>query len=155
VADYLDAVSLIRAVAGDAAITTDIIVGFPEETDEEFVESYNFCKKVGFARIHVFPYSKRKGTAADVMPNQVSPQVKKKRSDIMLALAEDAASEFHRKFLGRALSVLWEQSDKGIWNGLTGNYIRVCAESSRDLTGVITGVLLVRLYGDGVWGEIK
>ncbi len=76
-------------------------------------------------------------------------------SDIMLALAEDAACEFHRKFLGRALSVLWEQSDKGIWNGLTGNYIRVCAESSRDLTGVITGVLLVRLYGDGVWGEIK
>jgi threonylcarbamoyladenosine tRNA methylthiotransferase MtaB len=58
-ADYLNAVSLIRLVAGDAAITTDIIVGFPGETDEEFAESYDFCKKIGFARIHVFPYSKR------------------------------------------------------------------------------------------------
>ncbi len=154
VADYLDAVSLIRSVAGDAAITTDIIVGFPGETDEEFVESYNFCKKVGFARIHVFPYSKRKGTAADVMPNQVSPQVKKKRCDMMLSLAEESAAVFHRSFLGRKLSVLWEQSDKGIWNGYTGNYIKIYTESNEDLTNMITNTSLEFLYRDGVWGKI-
>jgi threonylcarbamoyladenosine tRNA methylthiotransferase MtaB len=153
-ADYLNAVSLIRSVAGDAAITTDVIAGFPGETDDEFAESYDFCKKVGFARIHVFSYSKRRGTAANIMPNQVSPQVKKKRSDMMLALAEESAAAFHRSFLGRNLSVLWEQSDKGIWNGYTGNYIKIYTEGDRDLTNQITDVLLERLYGDGVWGKV-
>jgi threonylcarbamoyladenosine tRNA methylthiotransferase MtaB len=153
-ADYLNAVSLIRSVAGDAAITTDVIAGFPGETDDEFAESYDFCKKVGFARIHVFSYSKRRGTAANIMPNQVSPQVKKKRSDMMLALAEESAAAFHRSFLGRNLSVLWEQSDKGIWNGYTGNYIKIYTEGDRDLTNQITDVLLERLYGYGVWGKV-
>jgi threonylcarbamoyladenosine tRNA methylthiotransferase MtaB len=153
-ADYLNAVSLIRSVAGDAAITTDVIAGFPGETDDEFAESYDFCKKVGFGRIHVFSFSKRRGTAANIMPNQVSPQVKKKRSDMMLALAEESAAAFHRSFLGRNLSVLWEQSDKGIWNGYTGNYIKIYTEGDRDLTNQITDVLLERLYGYGVWGKV-
>ncbi len=153
--DYLDAVSLIRSAAGDAAITTDIIVGFPGESDDEFTESYDFCKKTGFARIHVFSYSKRRGTAANIMPNQVSPQVKKRRSDSMLGLAEESASKFHDSFIGKKLEVLWEQTDNGIWNGYSGNYIKVYAESDRDLTNVLTSVLLTRLYGDGVWGEIK
>ena len=153
--DYLDAVSLIRSAAGDAAITTDIIVGFPGESDDEFVVSYDLCKKIGFARIHVFSYSKRRGTAANIMPNQISPQVKKKRSDSMLALAEESASVFYSGFLGKRLEVLWEQSDSGIWSGYSGNYIKVYTASGRDLTNVITGVLLTRLYGDGVWGEIE
>ncbi|NLT28563.1 MAG: tRNA (N(6)-L-threonylcarbamoyladenosine(37)-C(2))-methylthiotransferase MtaB [Dehalococcoidales bacterium] len=101
--DYANAVSLIRSVAGDAAITTDIIAGFPGESDDEFSESYNFCKKMGFARIHVFSYSKRRGTAANIMPNQISPQVKKKRSDLMLALAEEAAAAFYSSFIGKSL----------------------------------------------------
>ena len=155
ITDYLDAVSLIRSVAGDVAITTDIIVGFPGETDDEFAESYAFCKKTGFARIHVFSYSKRRGTAANIMPNQVSPQVKKKRSDLMLALAEESASVFHSSFLGKKLEALWEQSYNGVWNGYSGNYIKVYTADDRDLTNKITGVLLTRLYEDGVWGEIK
>jgi threonylcarbamoyladenosine tRNA methylthiotransferase MtaB len=153
--DYLDAVSLIRSAAGDAAITTDIIAGFPGESDDEFTESYNFCKKIGFARIHVFSYSKRRGTAANIMPNQVSPQVKKKRSDSMLKLAEGSASAFHSSFLGKKLEVLWEQSDNGIWNGYSGNYIKVYTASGGDLTNLITAVLVTRLYEDGVWGEIE
>jgi threonylcarbamoyladenosine tRNA methylthiotransferase MtaB len=153
--DYANAVSLIRSVAGDAAITTDIIVGFPGESDDEFSESYNFCKKMGFARIHVFSYSKRRGTAANIMPNQISPQVKKKRSDLMLALAEESASVFYSSFIGKKLEVLWEQENNGIWNGYSGNYIKVFAESARDLTNVITEVSVTSLYGGGVWGEIK
>ncbi len=152
---YLDAVSLIRSVAGDAAITTDIIAGFPGESDEEFTESYDICKEVGFARIHVFSYSKRRGTAANIMPNQVSPQVKKKRSDSMLKLAEESAAAFHSNFIGKQLEVLWEQSDNSIWSGYTGNYIKVYTESDGDLTNVISAVLITRLYEDGVWGEIK
>ena len=153
--DYANAVSLIRSVAGDAAITTDIIVGFPGESDDEFSESYNFCKKMGFARIHVFSYSKRRGTAANIMPNQISPQVKKKRSDLMLALAEEAAAAFYSSFIGKKLEVLWEQENNGNWNGYSGNYIKVFAESDKDLTNVITEVSVTSLYGGGVWGEIR
>jgi threonylcarbamoyladenosine tRNA methylthiotransferase MtaB len=154
-ADYNSAVSLIRSVAGDAAITTDIIVGFPGETDEEFEESYNFCKNIGFARIHVFSYSKRRGTAANIMPNQISPQIKKKRSDKMLALAGDSALQFHQKFLDKNTPVLWEQSESDIWNGLTGNYIKVYTRSNDDLTNKITAVHLERIYENGVWGKIR
>lgn len=153
--DYANAVSLIRSVAGDAAITTDIIAGFPGESDDEFSESYNFCKKMGFARIHVFSYSKRRGTAANIMPNQISPQVKKKRSDLMLALAEEAAAAFYSSFIGKKLEVLWEQENNGNWNGYSGNYIKVFAESDKDLTNVITEVSVTSLYGGGVWGEIR
>ena len=153
--DYANAVSLIRSVAGDAAITTDIIAGFPGESDDEFSESYNFCKKMGFARIHVFSYSKRRGTAANIMPNQISPQVKKKRSDLMLALAEESASVFYSSFIGKKLEVLWEQENNGNWNGYSGNYIKVFAESARDLTNVITEVSVTSLYVGGVWGEIR
>ena len=153
--DYANAVSLIRSVAGDAAITTDIIAGFPGESDDEFSESYNFCKKMGFARIHVFSYSKRRGTAANIMPNQISPQVKKKRSDLMLALAEESASVFYSSFIGKKLEVLWEQENNGIWNGYSGNYIKVFAESDKDLTNVITEVSVTSLYVGGVWGEIR
>ncbi len=153
-ADYAGAVSLIRSIAGDAAITTDIIAGFPGESDEEFLESYNFCKKIGFARIHVFSYSKRRGTAANIMPSQISPQVKKKRSDLMLALAEESSCAFHSSFIGKSLRVLWEQADNAIWNGYSGNYIKVYAASDRDLTNVISEVLVERLYEGGVWGNI-
>jgi threonylcarbamoyladenosine tRNA methylthiotransferase MtaB len=153
--DYLNAVALIRSIAGEAAITTDVIVGFPGEMDDEFLESYDFCKKIGFARIHVFSYSKRRGTAASIMPDQISPQVKKKRSDTMLKLAEESANTFHSKFIGKTLRVLWEQADNGIWSGYSANYIKVFTESDRDLTNLICDVSIQHFYGGGVWGEIK
>jgi len=152
--DYASAISLIRSVAGDAGVTTDIIVGFPGETDDEYAESYDFCNKIGFARIHVFSYSKRRGTAANIMPNQISPQLKKMRSDMMLALAEESASAFYGSFIGKRLEVLWEQEANGIWNGYSANYIKVCAESDKDLTNVITEVSVKSLYGGGVWANI-
>ncbi len=152
--DYAKAVSLIRSAVGDVAVTTDVIVGFPGETDEEFEESYNFCREIGFSRIHVFSYSKRRGTVANIMPNQIVPMVKKQRSDKMLALAKGSELNFRRSFIGRNLSVLWEQADSGIWNGLTGNYIKVYAKKDEDLTNQITEVHLECIYEDGVWGEI-
>jgi threonylcarbamoyladenosine tRNA methylthiotransferase MtaB len=155
VSDYQRAVSLIRAQVPRAAITTDIIVGFPGETDEEFRESYELCRKLGFARIHVFPYSPRPGTEAAGMPDQVSARVKRERCQQMLALAEASARNFRRQFLGRVMPVLWEQRDgKGVWSGLTDNYIRVYAKSAEDLTNRLLPVKLVEIRGDGVWGEI-
>jgi threonylcarbamoyladenosine tRNA methylthiotransferase MtaB len=102
-ADYQRAVSLIRETMPDAAITTDVIVGFPGETEAEFEESYNFCRKEQFARIHVFPYSPRQGTEAAGMPHQVSDEVKKERSRRMLALAKKSAFDFIQQFLGEAV----------------------------------------------------
>ena len=132
--DYQKTVKLIRKEVPAVAITTDVIVGFPGETDKEFEESLEFCKQLGFARIHVFSYSPRSGTAAAKMAKQVADKVKKERSKQMLALAEESANNFRESFTGEALDVLWEkQTDDGDWTGMTGNYIRVYAKSKDNL----------------------
>jgi threonylcarbamoyladenosine tRNA methylthiotransferase MtaB len=133
--EYRKAVQLIRQEVPGVAITTDVIVGFPGETDKEFEESLEFCKEMGFARIHVFSYSPRSGTAAAKMAGQVHDKVKKERSKKMLALAAESANKFREGFAGEALDVLWEkQTDDGDWTGMTGNYIRVFAKSKDDLS---------------------
>ncbi len=152
--DYQKAVSLIRSLLPRVSITTDIIVGFPGETDEEFEESYELCRQIGFARIHVFSYSRRSGTEASQLPHQISPQVKKERSQKMLALARESTQNFRQQFLGKIMPVLWEsQSSSGIWSGLTDNYIRVYARSDEDLTNKILPVRLTKISGDGMWGN--
>ncbi|MCJ7769656.1 MAG: tRNA (N(6)-L-threonylcarbamoyladenosine(37)-C(2))-methylthiotransferase MtaB [Dehalococcoidales bacterium] len=151
--DYSKAISLVRSIMPQAAVTTDVIVGFPGESEDEFEESYSFCKGVGFARIHVFPFSPRPGTEADKMKGQIGDKVKKQRSEKMLALAEESARSFRKRFLGKTIPVLWEQKSNGIWSGLTGNYIRVYTKSSEDLTNKITEVKLEKIWKDGVWGE--
>ena len=153
-ADYARAVSLIRSAAPEAAITTDIITGFPGETEAEFTESYEFCKQMDFARIHVFPYSPREGTRAAGFTGQVDEKVKKMRTDKMLKLGEECVSNFGRKFLGRTVPVLFEQREKdGLWSGLTDNYIRVYVENEENLTNTILDVRLTEVYGEGVKGE--
>jgi threonylcarbamoyladenosine tRNA methylthiotransferase MtaB len=154
-ADYEEAVSLIRQTVPGVAITSDVMVGFPGETDSEFEESLGFCRRMGFARIHVFAYSRRSGTGAAQLPNQVSDRVKKQRSHMMLKLAEESAQSFHRRFLGRTMPVLFEQRSGGVWSGLTANYIKVYTKSSDDLTNKLLPVRLGELYKDGVWGNIN
>ncbi len=154
-ADYQRAVTSIRKAVPDAAITTDVIAGFPGETDVEFEESYDFCRQTGFARIHVFPYSRRPGTEAAEMPNQVGGKVKKERVQKMLALAGESARNFRQRFLGRTMPVLWEQKSGGAWSGYTGNYIKVYARSGEDLTNQLKPVKLESIYKDGVWGKGK
>ena len=153
--DYQRAISLIRSVVPEAAITTDVIVGFPGETVGEFEDSYSLCRQIGFARIHVFPYSPRPGTEAAKMKEQINDKIKKQRSQKMLSLAEESARSFRQQFLGRTMPVLWEQKTSGVWSGLTDNYIRVYTKSDEDLTNRITEVSLGRLYKDGVWGEVN
>jgi len=154
VGDYQQSVSLIRASVPEAAITTDIIVGFPGETDKEFEESYNFCREMGFARIHVFPYSPRQGTEAARMPQPVDDKVKKQRSQRMLALAKETAQNFSQQFLDKTMMVLWEKQTGGAWSGLTDNYIKVYTKSSDDLTNKLLPAKLVEVRRDGVWGEV-
>jgi threonylcarbamoyladenosine tRNA methylthiotransferase MtaB len=154
-ADYRQAISLLREVVPEAAITTDVIVGFPGETDLEFQESYDFCRKMEFARIHVFSYSSRRGTAAAQMPNQIKDGAKKKRNQKMLTLAKESAQNFSRRFLGRTVLVLWEKQAGGIWSGLTDNYIKVYTDSNSDLTNQLLSVTLMNFFNrDGVWGRV-
>jgi threonylcarbamoyladenosine tRNA methylthiotransferase MtaB len=153
-ADYRRVVELICSVVPDAAITTDVIVGFPGETEGEFKATFDFCREIGFARIHVFPFSPRPGTAAATMPQQISDAVKKERSQRMLALSKESVKAYQQRFIGQTLDVLWEQRLQGVWSGLTGNYIKVYVKSPKALANLILPVKLVRLYRDGVWGDI-
>ena len=143
ISDYERTVSLIRTQVPEAAITTDIIVGFPGETEEDFAESYRFCKQMEFARIHVFNYSPRAGTEAADLPHRVDDGVRKQRSQQMMALAEESARNFRQRFSGRTMTVLWEKrSADGVWSGVTGNYIKVYTRSDQDLSNKLMPVKL-------------
>jgi threonylcarbamoyladenosine tRNA methylthiotransferase MtaB len=143
------AVEKIRDVSLDAAITTDIIVGFPGETEDEFEDSFQFCKRMDFARIHVFPFSKRSQTAAAEMNQQVKNRVKRVRRDKMLKLSEDSSIIFREKCYGKKEKVLWEDKKNGYCSGFSSNYIRVYSNSG-DLTNSITDVVLGELWKEGM-----
>ncbi len=152
---FADWVERARAAVPDLTVTTDIIVGFPGETDEEFWESYRLAAVLAFARIHVFPYSPRPGTPAARMPDQVPEFVKRARVRSMLALAGESALAFQTSFLGRTVDVLWERSGgRGGWTGLTDNYLRVLAESDEDLTNVIRPARLLGWTERGLQGVL-
>jgi len=157
VEDYRQAVSVIRKTVPDVAITTDIMVGFPGESAEEFEESYRFCEEIYFANIHVFSYSPRPGTLAARMVRQVDDRLKKERSLRMLELARQSASKFCQRFLRQSITVLWEKEvapGSGVYSGLSHNYIRVFTQSSEPLTNQFRLVRVVRLYKQGLWGEV-
>lgn len=136
--EYMQAVKLLRANIPDTSITTDLMVGFPGETEEEFEESYNFCKAVGFMQMHIFKYSKRPGTIAADMENQVPEQVKEQRSQKMLALGQQMKTEFYNSYKGRTVEVLAEVRTKdGRYHATTANYMDVFVESDEDISGQI------------------
>ena len=157
-ARFAETVELVRKKIPDAGITTDTIVGFPGEGAREFAESYSFAMSVGFSDMHVFPYSIRPGTSAAHLDGQVEVIKKRERTGEMLELAATAVREFRLGSLGQTRPVLWEpgkgRDAGGIWSGLTDNYLRVKAQSDRDLGNVITNARLTGLDGDWVTGEV-
>lgn len=122
---YEDKINKIRSIRPDISITTDIIVGFPYETDELFSETLEFSKKMNFSKIHVFPYSIRVGTAAASMPNQVDETTKKVRVKKLMALSEKQEKEYYEKFKGKELDILVEECDNNVSIGHTSNYLMV------------------------------
>ncbi len=155
---YADLVAAARRSIPDLAVTTDIIVGLPGETAQEFATSLSFAEEMAFARTHVFKYSARPGTAAAEMAHQVPSEEKKRRSEAMRELARESSQRFHRRFLGRRMEVLWEspcKDERRAWSGLTDNYIRVMACSEVDLANTITSAKLVGLVDRGMRGEIE
>lgn len=152
-AEFAELIANVRDKVPGVAISTDIIVGFPGETEEMFAESLNYIQDLDFARVHVFPYSPRAGTPAAKMPDQVSEPVKKDRVHRLQQLADEMAEKYHRKYLGTVQEVLFETKEKGITDGLTDTYIRVYTDDDV-LPGEIYKVHLEKLYKDGVYGKI-
>ena len=158
--EYAAACERLRKAFPHVAITTDIIVGFPTETEENFKESYDFAKKVKLSKIHVFPYSPKEGTPAAKMRPQVAPEVKNERSHKMLELSDKLNREFMSAYINKPMEVLFERLDNGYYEGHTRNYIKVLCKSDRDLTNQLVTVRLTdiageeTMYGELIQGEI-
>ena len=136
--EYKDIVDKLRQKMPNVAITTDVIVGFPGETNNEFSQTYEFLRDIELSQMHVFKYSPRKGTPAADMENQIDPQMKQMRSDKLIALNKQNFTNFAKKFEGQEFNVLFEQNiGENKYEGLTPNYIRVIVESEEDIQGKI------------------
>ena len=154
-AQYRAAMDMVRDRYPDAGVTTDLIVGFPGETDEDFRCSRDFAADMRFSDIHVFPYSPRPGTSAFHFGEQVAESEKRERMAEMLALSAGCRLRFRESQLGNVRPVLWEQSSRsGRWTGLTDNYVRVRTTSDSDLGNRITGARLAGMEGDWVLAEV-
>lgn len=158
-AAFRELVDAARAAIPDLNLSTDIIVGFPGETEADFQESLDYVREIGFTRLHVFSYSARPGTAAAAFPNHVHGAVKKERTQQMIELGNELSLAFHRRYAGQTLDVLWETNvgaDKdGLrWVGYTDNYIRVHAHGPADLCNRVTPTRLTQAQPDGALGVI-
>ena len=155
---YLEAVRMVRTAVPHAALTADVIVGFPGETVEQFQDTYDLCSEVGFAAIHVFPYSTRPGTTAAYLKSKVDPQEVRRRMETMLDLAKRQAESYRKNLLGTRSTVLWESGkplgNTQVWSGLTGNYVRVATASSEPLHNRIMPVVLEQLNSKTVWARL-
>ena len=152
--EYRKKVDLVREYMPNAGITTDIIVGFPGETEEDFKKTYDFVKDIGFSRIHVFKYSPRKGTPASKYENQVHGSIKSDRSERLIKLGEDLMEEFYSKYIGSTMEVLFEENNDGYYEGYSTNYTRVKAYSDTDLVGQLVNVDILNFEKDHLVGRI-
>lgn len=155
--EYREIVNRIRKYMTDVSITTDIMVGFPGETDEEFKKTMEFVKEIGFGQIHVFKYSPRKGTPASKYKDQVSSNIKNSRSEKLIDLARESMIKYHQKFIDATRKVLFErpaEDREGYYEGLTDNYIRVLCPSNEDLEGKIKEVKLKEISEEIMIGEV-
>lgn len=144
---YLEKINKIRSYLPNIAFTTDVIVGFPGETEEEFEKTYNFIKKVNYSELHVFPYSPRKNTPAAKMPNQVNDQIKHDRSNRLLALSKELNRDFALKQIGKSLKVLFEKRDGDYLIGHAGDYLKVKVKTDRNMIGEIVDIKIDKYDG--------
>lgn len=152
--EYMTNVELIRKYMPDSGITTDIIVGFPGETDDEFNETYEFVKKIQFSRIHVFKYSIREGTKAADMKEQVDEKIKSDRSKQLIKLGDMLANEFMKKFINLNMSILVEtQKDNNFFEGYTTNYLKVLIKSDNNIKNKIVDVKIDKVSNDYLESE--
>lgn len=137
----------------DISIGTDLIVGFPNETEENFSETLKFIQAQPFSKIHVFPYSARAGTLAATLPNQIPAQVKKARASLALEVSRAKMKNFSERLIGKTVEIIAETSEGGIVDGLTKNYVRVYTPDENISLGEVIKVRVEKIFKDGVWGE--
>ena len=152
-ARYYESVTMLRQYFPECAVTTDMIVAFPGETEAEFAESLAFIRKCDFADMHIFPYSRRPGTPADKMPGQHNNATKEARSRAAIAVAEEMSVCYRERWVGRSLKVLFEEKDGAYYTGHAPNYVKVYAEGE-NLHNEIRTVTVTGVYRDGVLGEL-
>lgn len=153
--EYRNAVNTVRKYMPDAGLTTDIIAGFPGESEEDFEESYNFAKEIGFLKIHAFPYSPKKGTAAAGRKDQLHNNVKSERTKALIELSDRTGLEFISSFVGKNMDVLFERRHNGgLWEGYTSNYIKVHVKSDDNLENEIRTVRITKAMAEQAEGEI-
>lgn len=137
---FREIVKMLRNTYSDVNLTTDIIVGFPGETEEEFQRTYEFLKEINFYKMHIFKYSPRKGTRAAVMENQIDGKIKEERSKKLIELSNKNELEYNKSYIGKDIEVLFEEEKEGIYQGHTQNYILVHYESKEKLENEILKV---------------
>ena len=152
-AQYLESVELLKKHFPGCAVTTDMIVAFPGETEEEFLQSLAFIQKCGFADMHIFPYSRRPGTPADKMPGQHSNATKEDRSRRAIAVAERMSLAYRQALVGSTVQVLFEEPEGELFTGHTPNYIKVYAKGE-NLHNQLRQVTVTGVYEDGLIGTL-
>lgn len=155
--EYKNSIYNLRKEIEDVAISTDVMVGFPGETEEEFQKTYNFIDEISFSSMHVFKYSPRKGTPSASFEGQIPAPEKEKRSNMLIELSKRKTVEFNKKFTGRVMPVLIEQEvngREGYVEGFTPNYIKVICVGDKKLKGQITNVYLERAVDDFIIGTV-
>lgn len=140
--EFMQAVTLLRESYPTVLLTTDVIVGFPGETDEEFKETYDFLKQVNFYKMHVFPYSPRRGTKAANMPNQIEGDKKEQRSKKLIELSHQCQQYYHKSYFGKTVEVLLEEKVGDYYQGHTDNYLLVRAKSQENLENQIQQITI-------------
>ena len=144
--EFFKVTEILREYFKDVNLTTDIIVGFPGETNEEFESTYEFLSKIKFYKMHIFKYSPREGTLAAKMTNQIDGNIKEERSQKLIELSNKNERECNEKYIGKNVEVLFEEEKDGLWSGYTKNYVRVFVESDESLENKIQKVEIKDVY---------
>ncbi len=152
--DYAHCVKLLRDAFEDTAITTDIIVGFPGETEEEFLTTMKFAETIGFMKIHIFPYSVRQGTVAAEMDGQISTELKNERVHRLNGIATETRREFLKKQIGKTVTVLFETAKNGMVRGYTPNYVEVIVNGPSELCNKTAKVKITDSDNESVYGNL-
>ena len=144
--EFFKVTEILREYFKDVNLTTDIIVGFPGETNEEFESTYEFLSKIKFYKMHIFKYSPREGTLAAKMTNQIDGNIKEERSQKLIELSNKNEREYNEKYIGKSVEVLFEEEKDGLWSGYTKNYVRVFVESDENLENRLKKIEIKDFY---------
>lgn len=152
--EFRECARLLRENFKDVMFTADVIVGFPGETEEEFETTYNFLKEIKFYKIHVFKYSRRNGTKAATMPNQVPSELQEERSKKIIELSKEIQEEYNKAYIGKTVKVLMEEKTEGYYRGHTDNYLYVSVKSDEDLENKMINVKIEDTENENLFGKI-